>query len=261
MRARDPVRSPHAAGRAAARTPWGDDFQMDGVAALWRVRHWEEVAPDEHALLFPRLVPSDGRLPPHLLARLASAVRVGGWRASRLVRGAPLRDGDARSEHADWHAPSTLPLALWRALGRGPAAPDVLLRDGRVLATLRAILEELDGGHLRPRSDEDEVILAFGAGFHPAYLWPEAACVPERGLTAAWLGHVARGRSALMPTSVAEHLLASGDATSDPSLTGVCGGGTLAPSLVRAARRRVAGDRVAYHASTVIPSPLALVGT
>ena len=133
---------------------------------------------------------------------------------------------------------------LKRSRRRGPGARSAILHG------LDALLAKLQADRV-PAWDEDVgLLLAFGAGIHPAYLWPEAAAMPARGVAAGWLGHLDRGRTALMPLVVAEYVLdAFGDGTADRQLLDLTGGSANLATLLRAARRRVAGHDPAVRLS------------
>jgi hypothetical protein len=93
---------------------------------------------------------------------------------------------------------------------------------------------------------------AYLTGVHPAYLWPEAECLPYWGATAAWLGELARRGRAWMPPEVAEYLADAlarqGERTvwRDASLAGLAPEALLS-ELSAAARRRLAGTPTLAH--------------
>ena len=133
---------------------------------------------------------------------------------------------------------------LLRRLGLLHTAPGRVQGERRLLGALDLLLADVQAGR-RPAWDEaSEVLLAFGAGIHPGYLWPEATACPARGLAAGWLGHLDRGRSALMPSAVAEYLLdAFGPGASpDHGMAAISGDSADVALLLRAARRRLAGQ-------------------
>ena len=165
--------------RPAAAAVWGDGFADDRLGDLWAVRAWDGCAQDEYILLFPRLVPRSGLLPSVLRARLEDCVAVRAWRLGRLEgAGAPLLrsrpqplDEPAR-RHGDWFADDGAVTCLLRRLGLLRTAPERLAAERATLAGLDGLLADLQAGR-RPGFDEGRaVLLAFGAGIHPGYLWP-----------------------------------------------------------------------------------------
>ena len=241
----------------AAAALWGDGFSDDGLHDLWAVRDWDGCSSDEYILLFPRLIPRAGQVPPALRTHVETCVAVRAWRLSRLEdRGVPTFRSrlpeldDAGRRHADWFADDNAVTCLLRRVGLLRTAPERVAAERAILHGLDALLAELQADRV-PAWDEDVgLLLAFGAGIHPAYLWPEAAAMPARGVAAGWLGHLDRGRTALMPLVVAEYVLdAFGDGTADRQLLDLTGGSANLATLLRAARRRVAGHDPAVRLS------------
>ena len=243
----------------AARTLWGDGFAGDGLRELWAVKDWSLCSPDEYILLFPRLIPQAGEFPAVLRAHLEGCIAARAWRLSKLDRtGAGVRprsclpdleDGAAR--HRAWFADDdavTCPLRraglLHAAPGMAPGmAPDRVEAERRLLAFLDGLLVDVQAERVPAWDGDAEALLAFAAGIHPAYLWPQAAVSQARGIAAGWLGHLDRGRAALMPLVVAEYLLdafVDGPA-SDRKLVALAGGRANLDHLRRAAHRRWSG--------------------
>ncbi len=235
----------HPAGRLAATSAWGDGFASDSLRDMARVRHWDELHPDEHAFLHPALLPMHGEIPEPVVRRLTSAVAVRTWRHSVLA-GVPVqRRATPLAEHWDWYAPSLIPLVAWRRLGWGQASPARLARDAYVLDHLSGVLRDIRCS--KPTfTRHSEAVVAFGAGFHPGYIWGESAMAPERGLVAAWLGHVDRGRKAYMPPAVAESLADIHYAGRDADIVAMCGGMRGLQRFARAAQARLAGRDAAF---------------
>lgn len=243
--------------RAAARVAaplWGDGFARDGLHDLWAVRDWSLCSPDEYILLFPRLIPAAGDLPPVLRAHLEGCVRA---RASRLAR----LDGVAPALRSSAAATGTSEAAHRDRFAGRAGLPHIA--PGRVAAE-RGLLSFLDGllagvqARRAPVWDEaSEALLAFGSGIHPAYLWPEAAVSPARGITAGWLGHLDRGRRALMPLVVAEYVLDALDegAGRDRLLLDLAGSAIDLDLLRRAARRRWSGRDATVRPSAGATAP------
>lgn len=238
-------------GRPAplAASVWGDGFAQDSLFELWTATEWELCSPDEYVLLFPQLVPQAGEFPEPLRRHLETCVAV---RASRLTtpEGKPLplrsrvpgRDVAARRQR-DWFADDDAVTWLLRRVGLLPVAARRVDAERKVLTFLDGVLSDIQGLRLPPWDESSEVLLAFGAGIHPAYLWPQAAVSHARGTAAGWLGHLDRGRTALMPMEVAHYVLDAlgGRPSSDRHLIGLVGDENLG-MLHRAARRRAAGQ-------------------
>ena len=240
------------AGRSipAAATLWGDGFADDRLRDLWAVRDWDHCAPDEYVLLFPRLIPRAGEVPAILRAHLEACVAVRAWRIARLDgRGVvpALRSHlpalvDAAQRHGDWFADDNAVTCLLRRLGLLRTSPERVEAERAMLHGLDALLAEIQADRVPVWDEAAGTLLAFGAGIHPAYLWLEAAALPARGVVAGWLGHLDRGRTALMPLVVAEYVLDAFRANAvEPQLLDLAGGGANLSTLLRAARRRVAG--------------------
>ncbi len=229
---------------------WGDGFANDGFGASRSVATWDDCSSDEYAMLYPRLVPSDGRVAPALLAHLEICVAVRAWRLTRLDPAKPaldLRSGasaDAARRHGTWFADDGAVACLLRQMGLLRTSPERLASERRILALLDDTLNQIQRG-FRPAWTEDrDAWFAFGSGIHPAYLWPESAIAPARGCTAAWLGHLDRGRTALMPEAVADYLLDAvldGTRAGDRSLAAMVGTAENARRLRRAATEVLAG--------------------
>lgn len=188
----------------AAATLWGDGFSEDGVIALASVGSWDRCSPDELVFPFPRLIARDGALPAALLAHLEAAASARGLRLAAAVQ-------RARADAPDRAVP------FWRRAGRSfRALRDDVARERLICDTLHAVLRDARDERQPARREGCATLVAFGAGLHPAYLWPETLGAPEHGITAAWLGHLDRGRPALMPLVVAEYVsdaLGGGGAT------------------------------------------------
>ncbi len=200
---------------------WGDGFADDGFMAARAMARWEDCSPDEYVLLFPKLLPADGRLPAALRAHLEACVAVRAWRLARLDPATSAPHLRARAPavaaadlHGAWFADDGAVTCLMRRVGLLHTSPQRVAAERDLLALLDGVLDAVQRGLCPAWSEDREAWLAFGSGFHPAYLWPESAIAPARGCAAAWLGHLDRGRTALLPEAVAEYLV---DAVLDPS--------------------------------------------
>ena len=230
---------------------WGDGFAGDGFAVARSMTGWDSCSPDEYAMLFPRLVPTDGVLPAVLRAHLEACVAV---RASRLSRFGPVPPTQAlRSRvpaataaalHLAWFPGDGLVERLLRRLGLHRTSPEQVGEEGRILLSLVDTLDGIRRGAPPAWSEDREAWFAFGSGIHPAYLWAESALSADRGCTAAWLGHLDRGRAALMPQAVADYL---SDVVLDPSrprdrtIAAMVGGEANMHQLREAVARRAVG--------------------
>ncbi len=197
---------------------WGDGFSDDAFGAIRAVADWDGCSADEYAVLFPRLIPSDGRLPAAPLAHLGSCVAA---RAARLARLDPapaavrqaVQARSASTSERGWFMGEGNLAGLLRVAGLLRMSAERVAAERRLLALLDGLLGDLRRGLAPDWSEDREAWFAFGSGIHPGYLWPEATVSPTRGLAAAWLGHLDRGRTALMPVAVADYLI---DAVLDP---------------------------------------------
>ena len=233
----------------AAATLWGDGFAGDGLVDLWAVRDWSVCSPDEYILLFPRLVPRASEVPPALRAHLEDCVTARAWRLASLEsRPTPPRlrsrlpDPESGADrHRDWFADDDAVTCLLRRIGLLRTAPERVESERASLTFLDGLLSEVQENRVPAWDEGSEALLAFGAGIHPAYLWPQATVSAARGVAAGWLGHLDRGRTALMPMVVAEYVLDALGATVDRQLAGLAGGAANLDLLRRAARRRWTG--------------------
>ncbi len=201
--------------RPPVATLWGEGFAADGLGALAAVRDWDLCTPDEFVFPFPLLIAGDGVLPAVLLAHLEAAVAARRPSAAR-------RAGPALSK-----------------------TPEETARERMIDATLSAILLDARRGRRPARQEGSDAVLAFGAGLHPAYLWAETLLAPERGIAAGWLGHLDRGRPALMPPVVAEYvsdaLGGDGGPVKDALLRELVGCKRRMDQVRQTARRRLRG--------------------
>ena len=229
---------------------WGDGFAGDGFAASRSVAAWDDCSSDEYAMLYARLVPSDGRVAPALLAHLETCVALRAWRLARLDPAMAAPDVRSRVPagtaelHRAWFADDGAVACLLRQMGLLRTSPERLASERRLLALLDDTLCQIQRGLVPAWTEDGDVLFAFGSGIHPAYLWPESAIAPARGCTAAWLGHLDRGRTALMPEAVADYLLDAvldGSRAADRSLAAMVGSVDNARRLRRAATKRLAG--------------------
>lgn len=245
-----------AAGRLDQAPPrsamlWGDGFADDTLDDLWAVSDWDACSSDEYIFRLPRLEGRTGQLPPALRTSLEQCVAT---RARRAARSDPehsaaslrsrLPDSAFHVRHdGDWFAPDDVVSTWSRRVGLIRPSAHRSAIDRLLLRFLDGVLFDVQRGGVPSWDETAEVLVAFGAGFHPAFLWPPASSASAKGIVAGWLGHLDRGRSALMPAVVAEYLLdlcAVGDASTDPVLA-LIGGGIALGRLQRMAAHRLAG--------------------
>lgn len=235
--------------QAAAPGLWGDGFAGDSFTALRSMASWNECSSDEYTLLFPRLLPSYDLFPSELLGHLETCVAVRAWRLKRLDSAIPavvLRSRvSAQSEqiYYAWFTTDSAISDLTRKIGLIRVCSELIKAEILLLSLLDNILYQLQNGFAPVWKEDQDAWFAFGSGIHPAYLWPKSAIAPARGYTAAWLGHLNRGRTALMPEAVAEYLLDAvldGACSRDHTLVEMVGSAKDARRLSRAAKRRLA---------------------
>ena len=206
-------------GTPLARTLWGDGFENDGWDEIIRVNDWGCCSSDEFVRVFPRLIPSDGRLPDTLLRHLTTCVAVRAWRVQQIAARKLAQNWSARSItatdvetigrqcHWDWFRLAPVPRSLFR-FTRNAAVSDHDRRcEEEALAFVDSILWDSRNGSLGPFQERRAAYVAFFTGMHPVYLWAEAMLSHELYTAVGWLGHLSRGRQALMPADIAQYFL------------------------------------------------------
>ncbi|WP_131195609.1 hypothetical protein [Lichenihabitans psoromatis] len=243
---------------------WGDGITDDRWSEIAAVETWASCGPDEYIRLFPRLVPKDGRLPSALSAYLATGVLARAWglgherlrlrpQGLRSVGAEEIRRKGARC-HAEWFASDPFATRWIKRLAglRSEAGDDAF--EQAALSLLDEVVDETMTERLRPFDGTTATMLAFHSGVHPAYLWPAAALSHARETSAGWLGHVARGRPAMMPHDVAEYFIdvidprqGSDDAVRDPVMGQLVRRSVTPSTLITAARTVVSGSSAVVH--------------
>ena len=229
-------------------TLWGDGFASDSLQDMCGVSDWDFCAPDEYSLIFPRLLPRDGRLPVPLRSHLETCVAVRAWRLSESMVGqAPLvltsrlpDEAYAAQCYRDWFAERDASSALMWSFRMPRVCPARVTAERTLLTLLDEILFAVQRNADLNFDAAFEAQFAFGSGIHPAYLWPECLLSHARGMTAAWLGHLDRGRAALMPPTVAEYVIEALDfevGIVDAEVARMVGGSANLVSLRRSARK------------------------
>ncbi len=228
---------------------WGDGFVDDSLLDCLSMVDWDACSADQYAVFFPRLVVSNNKPSRQLILHLSSCVSARLWRLEQLDPTSPafelrscVTTGDT-DLHRAWFADAGFLDGFLRGIGLRRTLQEHLERERRLLLLLDGVLDDVQRGSAPGWTQDLEAWFAFGSGIHPAYLWAESAISPARGCTAAWLGHLDRGRTALVPLAVAEYLidavLGSSNAIDAPLAAMVEVGSTR--RLARAASQRLAG--------------------
>ena len=209
------------------RLPWGDGLVDCSVATLYYPSSWDSVGADELAFLLPSLCHSarqagnpDARMARFfqdaLAARIEELVR-------RADAEAPGRGTDALARIRAARVVATI--ATDSAHTEGALAwQQLYCRSGRalplddtgwtfelcVLAALDRAVATLSGAVPTATSREllaEALVTSIHSGVNAAYAYPALGHVHELMGVGVWLGHLVRGRSALMPHFVAERLI------------------------------------------------------
>jgi hypothetical protein len=190
---------------------WGDGFVRDRFTDVIGVRRWDCVSEDEFILYFPKLVERIVERSPRLIKRLTECVAVRAFRlrrqgescgALRSVSQQQVETIGRRSEGSWFLDRRSLADRLFRSGGSAVAAVE---RDG--LCLLDTVAWRALGGCATTFDDANSAAFAFFSGIHPAYFSESRPDWNCRDITAGWLGFLDRGRSAVMPLSVAEFLV------------------------------------------------------
>ena len=243
-------------GRTAT---WGDGFVDDGWVQVAAVDRWDRVHPDEVLRLFPALAGTPERLAV-VTSRLEQAIAIR-WRrlhgrSGRQAHCLQSLEQSALTALADVHdriwfpRPGRLQAAADRLRGTGPGVLAAAAGEAAALHMLDDLLVALQSGQVMPYAEHRALSLAFYAGVHPGYLWSEALAQHECATAIGWLGVVARGRDALLPSDIAatlaDSIVGSDETAGRPrdQRFALCG---LAPMqwgvIGRAAQRRLEGHR------------------
>ncbi len=223
---------------------WGDGLVEQPVASLWYPTGWVDVSDDELVFLLPSLAAPAEMAKPQSQARCIDYLRralcarvyttaMALFNTSRGAIGEPQQVVDAiagcgvlkaispfeawsegeAAAHELYH-PSCTYAGIGPSGGaRGSNAAKWWLFEMSVLACLDDLL-----GHAidlwtaseteakPPVQLGDALTACIHSCFNAAYVYPQFACANELLATGAWLGHLVRGRSALMPDFVASRL-------------------------------------------------------
>ena len=197
---------------------WGDGFADDLWQAMVQVHDVDLCDDDELTLFYPGL----RRRPAHLRRRCLAILehtRFGGVKADRRPPAGERGAREAGTSVAFEGGP--LPQKASQPF-RWPEAEDDMPAEQALEA------------------------FAFETSLHPAYVWRGAEFRHEHLTVYAWLGHLGRGRPALMPAAVAATLRTTPEfaALSAPFGPALAAQGISHDDLQRAALRRLDGEQV-----------------
>ncbi|MFN3623004.1 MAG: hypothetical protein ACK4TP_02990 [Hyphomicrobium sp.] len=210
--------------RTAAVAPWGEGLIDQSVSDWWYPVTWDTVAPDELVVLNPSLAAqplctgkgAEPFLRRALSRRLAFSVHV--FNASvpefhLLAAHAAMCDPTAIGVDpaADTESAATDPYFGWLDTSQkrlaGASAQELVAFE---LAAIRsiALLSGAANSSEDPRFDGIDLgqtlVASIHSGLNGAYVCPSLAFAHELLAVGTWLGHVLRGRPALMPSFIAD---------------------------------------------------------
>lgn len=202
---------------ASALAPWGDGLAEQSLADWWYPATWDNVAPDELVVVNPSLAArssSVGSGPEALLRavlvqRLTYALQIFSDPAlafrTRALDAARLNDAELAEAPPSRSDPYLRWLAHGQRTNRGSRQLDFELAAIRSIARLRdaatpdAAEKEIDL--------PEAVIASLHSGVNAANIASAVGFAHELLAAATWLGHLLRGRAALMPAFIADTLL------------------------------------------------------
>ncbi|WP_072393103.1 hypothetical protein [Hyphomicrobium sp. CS1GBMeth3] len=221
-------------GAATSQRAWGDGLLDGSLGTLWYSADWSTIDPDELLFLSPSLSASqaandaDTGLSRHIEQRFsqeiqATALKLGGLAKTKWGGGHTLdrmrssgalnaflagRAPDQNARRGDaLRAPRLLPL-------KGEARA-IWLYDLFVLACVdRMLFDAAPVGEpplpmlLVHVGLADALVASIHTGVNAGYVYPQYAYAHETLMCGAWLGLLAAGRAAYMPTAVGEVLIA-----------------------------------------------------
>ena len=251
-------------GSGAEELPiWGDGLVDQSLADLWYPSRWSDVSEDEFVFLIPSLVSqpipnaefgpipylrralaahiccATEHLPAYLLKNAEPAsifemlFRTGV--ITTLSRDAAWLEGEVASRSLFGRSS---PISALNRLANA-RAPD-LARDRErwlfeliVLSSLNDILANAlaPARVLKDVLITDALVATIHTSFNAAYVYPQLVCMHELFAAAAWLGHLVRGRPALMPVFVAEWL--SEELAAEPDQNCKAGNASQCRSVLR----------------------------
>ncbi|WP_447677274.1 hypothetical protein [Methylobacterium sp. M6A4_1b] len=198
-----PMRDEHP--ESAKPDLWGDGIVEGGLAGLWSARGWSDVSDDELVFLIPGVVRAEANSLDGAAARIrrvldsrarsGTQVRPPAARVNRRIDAAHLTVPSAESRVSEW------PTGVIVRAGADPFA--------------RLVMAELDRFHedaclaaerRGPTTGAQAMFRSIHSGINAAYVYEDLAPLQETLAVGAWMGHLLRGRPALLPPCLAEPL-------------------------------------------------------
>lgn len=247
-------------GRSANPAPWGDGFDADGWTDVASVTSWEYCHSDEYIRVFPALIRADA--PARcILAHLAECLAVLVWRKhvrcggkkTIALHSMPQTEclNMGRDKEPDWFAAK---FRMSTLTGSSKSFDHDAHEEDAAIAVIDELLV-MSRSRSRLTFDEPTAArIAFWAGIHPVYFWPEALLSHQRFTALGWLGHCARGRDAFQTADIAEYFseIIRSDAYEmkqihDDTLARFVASPKLVERLHRFAIGRLSGRRMAFR--------------
>lgn len=213
--------------RTTVVAPWGEGLIDQSVSDWWYPVTWDTVVPDELVVLNPSLAAqplctgkgAEPFLRRALTRRLASSVRA--FDASvpefhLLAAHAAMRDASAIEVNpaADTESPASDPYFRWLDASQkrltGASARELVafeLAAIRSIALLCSAANSAEDSHFDRVDLGQTLVASLHGGLNGAYVCPSLAFAHELLAVGTWLGHVLRGRPALMPSFIADACL------------------------------------------------------
>jgi hypothetical protein len=213
---------------------WGDGIVEQSLDELWGATTWDEVTADELTFLIPTLSMVSGCAAQRQLhAILRTTLIARSWQmavAISLRHGLRMRDaaiqvaeccpgvGISADEMVAEGAAAAADLGCAIPMARGIFRsvrpphwgfdPDCLLRLERAVDNVAAVSNQQTSNMIascatRRGSLVEVLALSIDSGVNGAYVYPEHSWAHELLSAGAWIGHLTRGRPALLPPSIA----------------------------------------------------------
>lgn len=198
-----PMRDEHPA--TARPDLWGDGIVESGLAGLWSARGWSDVSDDELVFLMPGVLRAQANSLDGAAARIRRVL------ASRARSGVPVRPPATR---ASWRL-DTAHVVASPAESRIPGWPAGAIAHAGADPFARLVMAELDRFHedaclaaerRGPVTGAQALFRSIHSGINAAYVYEDLAPLQETLAVGAWMGHLLRGRPALLPPCLAEPL-------------------------------------------------------
>ncbi len=202
----------------SALAPWGDGLAEQSLADWWYPATWDNVAPDELVVVNPSLAARSSSVDsgPEALLR---GVLVNRLTYARQIFSDPAlafrtraRDAARLNDAELAEAPPSRSDPYLRWLAHGERANPGSRQLDFELAVIRSIARLRDAA--KPHAAEKEfidlpgaVIASLHSGVNAANVTTAVGFAHELLAAATWLGHLLRGRAALMPAFIADTLV------------------------------------------------------